>query len=60
MPSFKIFKTRLAKASGRIFSRRENPDLARDELADAWELSHLPFLMLKSCGQIPEHVHKHI
>lgn len=59
MPSFKIFKTRLAKVIAKILSRRENLDLERVELADVWELSHISFLMLKSCGQIPAHFHKH-
>lgn len=42
------------------YPEEKNPDLARDEPAGVWELSHLSFLMLKSCGQVPEHFHKHI
>lgn len=56
MPSFKIFKTGPAKAIAKILSRRENLDLERVELADVSELSHLSFLILKSCGQISAHL----
>lgn len=59
MPSLNTFKRRLAKAPARTLPRRENPGLAREELADVWGLSHPSFSMLETRGQTPEHFHEH-